>query len=303
MIDTQKAMSEAMTELKIDPSSLDANEDFEGEADNKEVEGEAVEGAVEDAEGGKQNEPSDLNGEEKNEAAPTEQAPVEEPKLTAKEFQELAAREQKIAEMEKAFTEKMALREKEFSEKFEEKVKAHDELDIFLAHLADTDSEVWDLFKGSYQNWQREFNNPAVQALREKNEALEKKLDAFMQRGTDQLTIAKLETEKNQLKSTLGKEAEAAGLKVDWDKLDETWAKYPGMPLEEAFYAKYGASLMKAKESKAKVEVAEKKVQSRPTVSTAGNIKAAAKNTQEVVPSDAFGAVHYYAKKLAGFKT
>lgn len=304
MSDLQGVYS-AASELGIDVATLDESPDFETDTESMEAEGEVKEEALAvDAEISDEDDEVESvpEGEEKEAPveAPTEEAPIEEPKLTAKEFQEIEAQRQAFEAEKAAFMEQKASLEKEFQEKYHEKLKAHDEIDSFLAEIAETEPDLFEVFKEKFQAHQKQYFNPVINELREKNNQLEQKLDSFMKKASDEVTITKLDSEMNKAKSTLGKEAEAAGLKVDWKKVEDLWADNPKLSVESAFYAIYGSNLTKAAASKAKVEAVAKKVEARPKVATAGNVGRSNTPTQANVPSNTFDAVRYFAKQLTG---
>jgi hypothetical protein len=294
------------SEMGINVDSLDEGLDLGDESTSMEAEAEVKE----DAEAAVDSEVSDeddseiesTEGEEEKPVEVSEEAPIEEPKQTAKEIQEIEAARVELEAKEKAITERFAIQEKEFQEKYHEKLKAHDELDSFLAEVAETDPDLFEVFKEKFQAHQKQYFNPVINELREKNNQLEQKLDTFLKKASDEVTITKLDSEMNKAKASLGKEAEAAGLKVDWQKVEDLWADNPKLSVDAAFYALYGANLTKASASKAKVEAVEKKIQARPSVSTAGSVNRSNSPKAEVVPNNAYDAVRYYAKKLTGSK-
>lgn len=273
MIDTDNGISSAMTELGIDPSTLDDGSDFETEVESTEAEGEVKE-EVENTEPDSDDDSLETETPEGEEEQSTETAEVveEEPKLTAKEFREIEAKRNELDAKEKAITERFATQEKELNEKYHEKVKTHDEVDAFLAHLANKDPELFDLFKAEFQDHQKMYSNPIQEQTRNEIQELRKELDSFKNKAGNEVTMTKLETEMNQAKATFGKEAEAAGLKVDWSKVEDAWADNPKLGLKNAFYAQYGEQMVKAAASKAKVEAVTKKVASIPKVATAGTV-------------------------------
>lgn len=297
-------LESAMTDLGIDLNSLDADLDFEGEAESMEAEGDAT-GEEVKTESVDDDSESDLNkqtpeGEEKKEEAPAEEAQEEAPAPTAKELQEIAAARTELEAKEKAFTDRIAAQEKEFQEKYHEKLSTHDQMDDFFAHLADKDPELFDLLKGEFQEHQKQYSNPVLDQFRKEQQELAKSVNEIKQRFSDEATRLKLDSEMNQVKSSLGKDAEAAGIKIDWEKVEDLWADNPKLNLEAAVYAMYGANLTKAMASKAKVETVEKKIQARPAVATAGSVSRSNTPTRANIPTDAFGAVRYFAKQLTG---
>lgn len=297
MVDTKDGVHAAASELGIDLNSLDESSDLETTVESTEAEGEVKEEAVKDESSAEASLDESINpDDEENKEASVETAEVvEEPKLTVKEFREIEAAKESLEAERKAFMEQRASMEKEFQEKYHEKVKTHDQMDDFFAHLADKDPELFDLLKGEYQEHEKQFNNPVIAKLREEQQSLRQELSQFKNKASDEVTLTKLDAEMNKFNSTIGKEAEAAGLKIDRKVIEDMWTK--GLTVEEAFYAKYGASFAKASASKAKVETAEKKVAARPTVSTAGSVSRSNSSTQAQVPKDAFGAVHHFAKQ------
>ena len=300
-VDNSGVMS-AAAELGIDLNSLDEGSDFETETESTEAEGEVTEQAVET-----EPEESDLDeteapeGEEKTEVQTETPVVEEEPKLTAKEFRELEAARTELATRETALKEERAAMEREFQEKYHEKVSTHDQMDDFFAHLADKDPELFDLIKGEFQEHQKQYSNPVLDATRKEIQELKNELKGFKEKTADEVTRTKLDAEMTQVKSTLGKEAEAAGLKIDWAKVEDAWADNPKLGLKNAFYAEYGESLVKASASKAKVDAVEKKVAARPAVSTAGNVsRSTAPVTQNFSKMNTRDVVGYFAKQLTG---
>lgn len=298
MVDIHESINSAMTELGISPESENSTPEQVTETENTEVEsevnGEEVKASQEDNQEG-----TTLEGEETNEVAPTEVV-AEEPKLTAKEFQEIQAAREQLELKEKQITERFAAQEKEFQEKYHEKLKVHDEMDSFLAQVHDNDPDLFDLIQGSFKEFKRQFSNPVFDELRRETQSLRQELNGFKEKASDEVTRTKLDAEINQVKSSLGKDAEAAGVKIDWTKVEDTWADNPKLNIEGAVYALYGANIMKATASKAKVEAVTKKVEGRPTVTTAGSVNRSSAPSIAKVPSDAFGAVKHFAKQLTG---
>jgi succinate dehydrogenase flavin-adding protein (antitoxin of CptAB toxin-antitoxin module) len=293
-------ISDAMSELGIDPSKLDASEETEVASENKEVEASTEET---EGEAPKEGEASDV-GEENKESAPDseekEHAETEVPK-TAKEIQEIEAAKQALEQEKLAFKEEMQNLEKEFEAKYHEKIKTHDEMDAFFSHLEAKDPELFDLLKGEFQEHQKQYSNPVIDQIRKETQELKKELSAFKSKASDEVVNAKLDAEMNQVKSTLGKEAEAAGVKIDWQKVEDMWADNPKLGVESAVYALYGANISKAMASKAKVAQVEKKVAGRPAVSTAGTMKGSNAQSDVSIPSsDVTGWVKHFANQLKG---
>jgi hypothetical protein len=300
---TESDVYSAASELGIDPNSLDESSDFETEGESTEAEAEVKDEAVEAEEEFSTEEDSEetdsaLEGEEKEEVQATEEAVKEGPKLTAKEFQEIEAAKQAFEAEKKAFTERMQKEEKEFLEKYHTKVKDFDEIDAFLGNLAKKDPELFGILQSEMNDYQEKFSNPVINELKERNLALEKKLDAFLNKASDDVTLTKLDSEFEKFMSTTGKDAETAGLKIDRKVIEDLWEK--GLTVEEAFHAKYGSAYAKALVSKQKVAQVEKKVQARPTVPTAGSVKRSNTPANEKVPTKAEDAVRYFAKKITG---
>lgn len=225
----------------------------------------------------------------------------EEPKLTLKEFQEIESAKKSLETERNAFMEQKASMEKEFQEKYLEKVKTHDQMDDFLAHLADKDPELFDLIKGEFAEHNKQYSNPVLNELKQKNADLEKKLDSFLNKTSDEVTRTKLDSEMNKVKTSLGKDAEAAGVKIDWAKVEDVWADNPKLSVEQAVFALYGQNMMKASASKASVANAEKKVAARPTVSTAGSVNRSNTTTEKSFAGmKTRDVVGHFARQLAG---
>lgn len=294
----------SMSELGIDASLLDASDlEMTADTESTEAEGEEVIEEEVETEDNDEVEASDETeapeGEEKEEVAPTtEEDESESPKLTAKEFREIEAARVELEAQQKAFQEEKQNLEKEFQTKYQDKVKTHDELDAFFSHLADKDPELFDLLAGEFKEHQKQFSNPMLDKTRQEISEIKKELEGFKSRATDEVTLTKLDADMEKFNSSIGKEAETAGLKIDRKAIEDLWAK--GLTVEEAFYAKYGAAFASAKVSKAKVEAATKKAAARPVVNTAGNVGRSNTKAPADVPSDAFDAVRYFAKQFSG---
>jgi hypothetical protein len=98
---------------------------------------------------------------------------------------------------------------------------------------------------------------------------------------------------------TLGKEAASLGVKVDSKVIEDLWAK--GLTHEEAFNAKYGAALRAAALSKAKVEIATKKVAAQPSVTTAGSMKRSTTATTKDISQMSWDeAIRHATNKVLG---
>lgn len=291
----------AMADLGIDPSTLDDGSDLETEDVSMDASAEVNEEVVETNDAEFSDDDSDeapaTEGEETKEVQ--EAAPVvEEPVQTAKEIQEIAAARLELEAKEKAITERFATQEKEFQAKYHEKLKTHDQMDDFFAKLAEKDPDLFDLVKGEFQTHQKEYAQ--FEEFRKETQSLREEINVFKAKASDEVTRTKLDSEMNQVKSTLGKEAEAAGIKVDWSKVEDAWADNPKLDLRKAFYAEHGEALLKASVSKAKVEAVTKKVEARPSVATAGSVQRSSAPIKENIPKDAYGAVRYFAKQITG---
>jgi hypothetical protein len=290
----------AMEALGINPSELDASDLDLGEADAVTDDGEAVTEETEAEEIEAAEDQTDApEGEEKatQEEAPTTEV-VEE--KTAKDIQEIEAARQALESEKAALGEERVKIETELKAQFAEKLQERDDFDAFLTNLASKDPELFSLLQDEYKEHARQFSNPAIENLKRQTEETAKALNEIKQRFSDEATRIKYGAELNQVKSTIGKEAESLGIKTDWKLVEEVWKDNPKLSLEEAFHAKYGATLAKAAASKAKVEAVERKVQSRPSVSTAGTVARSNSKPSSVVPSDAFDAVRHFARQLTG---
>jgi succinate dehydrogenase flavin-adding protein (antitoxin of CptAB toxin-antitoxin module) len=297
------AFSQAMNDLGIDPSKLDASEETESASNDMEVEASAeeTEGEAPTEGEGENVDPSQEKSASEGEENEATEKVTEEPKQSAKEIQEIQAARQELEAKEQAFMERMSKQEKEFQEKYLDKVKSFEEFDVFLEHLANKDPELFDLVKAEFSEHHKQYSNPVISKLMQEQAELKKELSAFKASASDQVTLTKLDAEWNKVTSTIGKEAEAAGIKIDRQKIEDLWADNPKISLEAATYAIYGASIAKAAASKAKVSVAEKKVAARPVVSTAGSVnKSTVKAEKDFSGMSASDAVRYFAKQLAG---
>lgn len=269
MTDVSSDISQALQESGIDPATMDdgsldpsefASLEQEAPVESEEVESEemAPEAVDNSAE-------VETQGEEKTEA------PIEEPKLTAKQFEEIYAARTELEGKQKAFDDSIAKREQEFQSQYSDKLEEYNKFDSFLASLATKDPDLFGLLQGEYQEHTKHYANPVVDKVSKEIAELKKELGQFKAKASDEVTLTKLSSAMNDLKAGLGKEAEALNIKVDYNVIEDMWAK--GIEPKEAFYAKYGESLHKAALSKAKVDIATKKVESTPKVSTVGNIK------------------------------
>ena len=294
-------MSSAMSDIGIDPSTIDGDSDLEV-ADNSmdaevETNEEVVDAATEDDEDDSLD-PEKPEDEEKG-AEPVAEEVIEEPKLTVKQFQEIETAKQNLEVERKAFHEEKQKMEVELNEKFHEKVKAHDELDSWLAHVANNDPDLFEVIKEGFQGYQNAANTPEMKALKGEQDALKNELKAIKEQFSNVNTIQKLDAEMVQLKSTLGKEAEVAGIKVDWSKIEDVWAK--GLDPKKGFYAEYGEALLKASVSKAKVDAVTKKESARPQVSTAGSMgRANTTSEKDFSKSSTRDVLGYFAKQFGG---
>jgi hypothetical protein len=291
----------SLTDLGIDPSSLDNDSDLETDSSSMEAEGEVKEEEVKATTENEDESDIPVNPEDGEKVSePVTEPVIEEPKLTIKQFQEIEAAKQSLEVERRAFQEEKQKMEMDFQKNYHEKIKAHDELDSYLADVAQNDPDLFDLIKAGFSEHRKQFFNPAVDQIRQETQSLRKELDSFKASASDEVTRTKLDSEINQVKGTLGKEAEAAGVKIDWMKVEDTWADNPKLSIESAVYALYGANIAKAQASKASVAAVTNKVAARPSVSTAGNVSHSNKSAQENIPKDAYGAVQYYARKLTG---
>lgn len=294
-------MLAAMSEAGISPDSLDADSDLETVTESTDAEGEVKEEVV-DSHSEEQTEEIVSEGEEtETPVEESKEVQTEEPKLTAKEFQELEVAKSQIENERKAFMEEKAQFEKEVQEKYLAKVQDFDQFDAFLGELAETDADLFGLIKDAFSAHQKQYNNPINQKISQEIAELKKELSAYKAKASDEVVMTKLNSEMNEAKATLGKEAEAAGLKVDWTKIEDAWAENPKLDIKKAFYAEYGEQLLKASVSKAKVSQVVNKVANTPKVSTAGTVKRS--NTpaeKDFSKMDARDVVGYFARQLTG---
>jgi hypothetical protein len=293
-----------MESLGISQSSLEENESIDVEAEGTEAEAEtneASEGEAVEAKG--EDVTEDVDSAEKPEGEEAKEAPAEEPKQAA-ENQEVEALKLKYAEEQKALTEertKFQAEMAELKEKFQEKIKTHDEFDAFFIDLEAKDPDLYGLVKSAFHEHARQYNNPVVANLRQEMAKISEELKSFKTQATAEVTLNSLQSERQKLAGGLGKDAEAAGIKLDYSKIDQKWASLPeGTTYEEAAFMLYGPTLIKASASKAKVEAVTKKVQSQPSVKTAGAVKSSSRPANAPVPKNTFDAVHYFAKQVTG---
>jgi hypothetical protein len=280
MSDFSPDVIEAMKGAGVDPSSLDdgsldPSAFTEVEAEAKEAEA-ATEGEVAEVPEGEEiaaEEGSEAAAEVKPEEEEKKEAPVEEPKLTLKEFQEIQAAKEELAKKEQSFMEQMQLKEKEFQAQYAEKLAEYDRFDSFLSAIAQNDPDLFKILQDQFAEHNKHFTNPEVDKVKSELAEIKKELTQFKSRASDDVTLAKLDSEWNSFMGSTGKEAEAAGVKIDRKALEDTWAAMPGQSLEAAFFAKYGKAMIAATVSKTKLQTAEKKVQAQPKVSTAGSVK------------------------------
>jgi hypothetical protein len=297
MFDVESGMSQAMAELGIDQNSLDEGSDLEIETESMEAEGEINEDKVETEPTSNEDESSDPETLEDVEKGEDEVQASDDQEKTVKESQEVETLKQNFEAEKKAFHEEMLKKETEFQQEHHEKLKERDDLDAFLGHIADKDPDLFDMFKVAYQDHRKEY--VMLDKFRQETQSLRQELNSFKEKATDQATLTKLDAELNQVKSGLGKDAEALGVKIDWDKVTEKWASMPGSDIEFIAHGLYGANIAKAAASKAKVEAVTRKVSSRPAVTTAGNVqKSASSNEPNFNGMNAESAVSYFARKL-----
>lgn len=269
------AITEVMSDLGIDAKNLDGaiTDEAPVEEIKEEVASEEVADEVkEDGEPAENNEEaSKIEGEEPSEDAPKEVTPEETAKIQEYETK-IAEFQAQLQAKEASFMEEKAKWHEQL-EASKEKVQIHDEIDSFLAHVAENDPDLYEVIQKEYQNHHKQYSNPVIDQLRKQQAELNKKLESFTAKASDEVTRTKLDSEVNQVKATIGKEAEAAGIKIDYQAVEDVWADNPKLSYEEALFAKYGAAIAKAKASKAKVEAVETKLKARPAVATVGTAK------------------------------
>ena len=270
-------ISEAMNSLGIPAEAFDDGS-LELAPDEQEESAPSESSEVVDGEESEQIEAS-TDAENIPEGDEQKEAPIEEPKLTAKEIQEIATARQAFEQEQKQWQEAMANKEKEFQAQYGEKIQAHNEFDSFLADLNAKDPDLFKLVANEFAEYRKSYSNPAIEKFQSEMAEIKKELKQFKAKASDEVTRTKLDAEVNQVKSTLGKEAEAAGIKVDYKAIEDVWADNPKLSFEEAFEAKYGKALRAAAISKSKVAQAEKKVQAVPKVPTVGAVKRSASPT------------------------
>lgn len=272
-----------MSELGIDQSRLDADESINVEALSTDAEVKTEETSEIEASGSRETEAkdaSDIGNESVTEGEENKEALTEAPVQTAKEIQEIETLRQEFKVKEDKFHEE-TLRFEQRQKEFDDKIKSHDEIDHLLINLETDDPELYGLFKNYAADHYRKLNDPQVMHLKNEMSAIKAELNQFKSNATAEVTLTQMNADIEKLQNTLGKEAEAAGLKIDAGKVKETWAKNPGLSLEQAAFVIYGPQLIKASASKAKVQAVENKIGSRPTVKTAGSIQS---SKQSITP-------------------
>jgi hypothetical protein len=255
---------------KADDGSLGPSEVNETEAEASEAEATEEVGAEAQAEENSAKEGSEAQ-DGKNPEVEAKEAPVEEPKLTHKEFLAIQTEKQALDAERKSFQEEMTKQRQELQEQFGSKVEEYDKFDSFLDRLAQKDPDLFKILQGEFAEHVQHYSNPVVDKVAKEVAELKKELSSYKAKASDEVTLAKLDAEFNSFMNTTGKEAEALGIKVDRKALEDTWAK--GGSLEEAFYAKYGKQVVTATKSKLKLETATKTVAAQPKVTTAGSVK------------------------------
>lgn len=288
----------AMQDLGIDQSSLDDGsiEAPQDEAQEPEV-GKENSDQDEQAEAAESAETNEANQEAAQESAPV----VEEPKLTLKEFQEIEKRSQDLNLREQAFKEEVQRTETELQTKYGAKAQAHDDLDNFLTNVAAENPAFFEEIKSAFQAYQAQYKNPVIEGLTQKQAALEKELNQFKAKASDEVTRTKLDSELNEARKTLGKQAEDAGIKPDWTKIEDFWADNPKSNIEAAFFAIHGPAMMKAAVSKAKLDTVGKQVAARPTVKTAGVMNRSSAPAEKDFSKMSIGEMlKYEARKITG---
>jgi succinate dehydrogenase flavin-adding protein (antitoxin of CptAB toxin-antitoxin module) len=183
-----------MSDLGISESSLDASEEVSAtEGTDTEVNAEEAEASTETVEKEKEGEDKEAPAEDKaTEEEENKEAPKEEPQLTLKEFQELEAKRQEVEAKEKALNERVAAQEKEFQEKYLSKVNDFDEMDAFLAHLADKDPDLFGLIQGEFKEHQRQY--AGNQKLMNELKSLRDEVTAYKAKASDEVVLTKLDS-------------------------------------------------------------------------------------------------------------
>jgi CRISPR/Cas system-associated endoribonuclease Cas2 len=267
----------AMAELGIDANKLDNDPvEYPEDVQAENPEAAAGEQGSEEAEAEESDLESEQESEQKPEGDENNEAPIEEPKLTAKEFQEIESQKKALESEKIALTEERQKLETEFKQRFEEhntKLMEHQVYDDFLAHLAEKDPALYELIEAEFKEHHKQYSNPVMQRMNSELSELKKELGQFKNRASDEVTIVKMNTEIEKVKNSIGKEAETLGLKVDYKALEDVWADNGKLSFEDAFYAKYGAAMVRAAASKAKVSTAENISKARPAVNTSGVVK------------------------------
>jgi len=300
MSESESYFESALTDLGIDQSSL-GEDPVELPEELSEEHGETV---APEEQGSEESDVDELNEKEApiESSKPEEEiAPIEEQKLTLKEFQEIAKKEQELDLKQKAFQEEMSVKEKEFQAQYGEKVRVHDQMDEFFSHFAEKDPELFSILQSEFSEFNKQFTNPVVDKVSREVAELRKELGQFKAKASDEVVRTKLESEVVQVKNTIGKDAEAAGIKIDYAAVEDVWADNPKLSYEEAVWSKYGAQLAKAMASKAKVTAVEKKVQAIPKVVTAGTVaKSNVRPSVDVSKMSWDQATRYFAKQVMG---
>lgn len=278
--------------FQVEPS--DGELELTRQSEGTEAAAEEVSEEVEASAESEQSESQDGEEVEGEEAPQTEIQEVSEEE-TANENQEVEILRSTFEAKEKIFNAEKEQYQQQLQE-HQEKVQTHDQIDGFLADLAERDPDLFNVFKDEFTKFNKQFSNPVLDDLRSKQAALEKELMQFKSKASDEVTLTKLDSEMKDFKASIGKEAETAGIKVDYQSIEDMWAK--GLTVKEAFFAKYGDSYAKARESKAKLAIAEKKAANLTKTPTAGSVKKTnAADSVDFSKMSIDEAVHYFAAK------
>ena len=128
-----------------------------------------------------------------------------------------------------------------------------------LDSLKTHDPDIFEWIQGKYQQGMSQYkmysDNPVVNNLRneiEQLKGLQKETEATQQ-GEDYSDIQKdWETGVSQVSSEMGAKLRSLGVKVDWNKIAETWSQ-GDLGVKEAVFSVYGEKISQAMEAKNKL--------------------------------------------------
>lgn len=211
--------------------------------------------------------------------SPVKVESVEEVKNALQMFKDYTQKTQTLSEERKGWESEKVNAEREVNlaiqefntqrESFDKRLQELDQWTFTLNNLQENAPDLFEEVQRAYSSTAKQFSNPVLdQQLAAIRAELAETKKGLAQRE-DKLVVDGFESEYSAM-SALEQSAKELGVTVSKDEIKKKWAA-TGLSAEEVFGAMYGASILKAQASKAKVAQVTAKTSAKPTGSAGGS--------------------------------